>query len=343
MVPALPETPRPLAALLTREIRSGAVAVAKVVRNRESDVHVRMKPFVAQPQKKKIGVLKLLVLAALLVVNALLTRSRQSSLDDLFRAFKDEIAASVEAKLGSLRTTTISEISNHSTGLIRAVAARQDAVNQQFQTQATDIQARSDVLEQSQFEMRRQLDEMRKELYCQERAIPVKDYEDVQVRGRQPGPTVRIANLSEMASKESVNAELTEWLTQAGVAENQYKLIGDSHSKRYVIQMLGNGDAAQRKLRAARRALQRDGQTWRQFGVAAVPGGRAQIFVRLDKSARQIRGVVFIDSIPTITVQTGDAFGSKSRLLWNCSAVTSHGVGQKALPDTFNATFHGVE
>eukprot|EP00959_Pyramimonas_sp_CCMP1952_P184904 3866128-Pyramimonas_sp.AAC.2 len=53
--------------------------------------------------------------------------------------------------------------------------------------------------------------------------------------------------------------------------------------------MLGNSDAAQRKVRAARRALRRDGQNWRQFETYAVPGGRAKIFVGLDKFARQIR------------------------------------------------------
>eukprot|EP00959_Pyramimonas_sp_CCMP1952_P392161 8217587-Pyramimonas_sp.AAC.1 len=148
----------------------------------------------------------------------------------------------------------------------------------------------------------------------------------MQVWDRQPNPTVLIASLSEMASKEKVNAE-------AGVAENQYKLVGDSPSRKYVIQMLGNGDAAQRKVRAARRALKRDAQNWRQFETDAAPGGRAKILVGLDKPARQIRtevqtkrlapfakdqlpnkrikhdrakGIVFIDSIPTITVQTGD-------------------------------------
>eukprot|EP00959_Pyramimonas_sp_CCMP1952_P451914 9461920-Pyramimonas_sp.AAC.1 len=68
-----------------------------------------------------------------------------------------------------------------------------------------------------------------------------------------------------MASKENVVEELTEWLTAAGTTENPYKLVGDSPNKKFVIQMLGNSGAAQRKVRAARRALRRDGQNWRQF------------------------------------------------------------------------------
>eukprot|EP00959_Pyramimonas_sp_CCMP1952_P097376 2035536-Pyramimonas_sp.AAC.1 len=64
------------------------------------------------------------------------------------------------------------------------------------------------------------MEEMRKELHCQERAIPIKDYEDMHVWDRQPDPTVLIASLSELASKEKVNAELAGWLSEAGVAEN---------------------------------------------------------------------------------------------------------------------------
>ncbi|CAK0848942.1 unnamed protein product [Prorocentrum cordatum] len=368
---------RPFAAPLPREIRSGAVAVAKVVRARGNNAdHGQRNQSEVPLRRRRIGALRPLVLVVLLLVNALRIRFKGERTHGLpaqllpLGAFKDEISASVEAKLGSIKTSIISEISNHSTGLVRAVAARQDAVNQHVQVQLTDLQARSDVLEHSQHEMRKQMQEMRKELHCQERAIPIKDYEDMQVWDRQPDPTVLIASLSEMASKEKVNAELSEWLSEAGVAKNQYKLIGDSPSRKYIIQMLGNSDAAQRKVRAARRALKRDAQNWRQFETDAVLGGRAKIFVGLDKSARQIRtevqterlasfvkyqlpnkrikhdrakGIVFIDSIPAITAQTGDSFESKSRLLWNYTAVTSQGVDQKALQDTFNATFNAVE
>eukprot|EP00959_Pyramimonas_sp_CCMP1952_P149310 3124300-Pyramimonas_sp.AAC.1 len=48
----------------------------------------------------------------------------------------------------------------------------------------------------------------------------------MQVWDRQPDPTVLIASPSEMASTEKVVEELTGWLTEAGLTENQYKLIG---------------------------------------------------------------------------------------------------------------------
>ena len=71
----------------------------------------------------------------------------------------------------------------------------------------------------------------------------------------RPNYSILVANTATLASMDAVKTELDTGLKEAGIQDGQYKMVGESPNKRFIIQMSGNGDAAQRKVRAARRAL----------------------------------------------------------------------------------------
>eukprot|EP00959_Pyramimonas_sp_CCMP1952_P329377 6895730-Pyramimonas_sp.AAC.1 len=50
----------------------------------------------------------------------------QADLDDYFEAYKREVAATIDAKFNSIRGAVVKDVTDHTEGLVRAVAARQE-------------------------------------------------------------------------------------------------------------------------------------------------------------------------------------------------------------------------
>ena len=66
----------------------------------------------------------------------------------------------------------------------------------QIQGELLTLRATQDAMDKTQQAMRAQLGEMRKELYIAERAIPIKDYIDLDVWERDPDSSIMVAKVS---------------------------------------------------------------------------------------------------------------------------------------------------
>eukprot|EP00959_Pyramimonas_sp_CCMP1952_P456464 9473200-Pyramimonas_sp.AAC.1 len=93
--------------------------------------------------------------------------------------------------------------------------------------------------------------------------------------------------------------------------------------------MAGDPGAAQRKVRAARRALRSSEGVWKDFSVPATEGGQARVYVGVDKSPKQVRMEVQTKKLAQITKDIHETARVKHdrNKGWGLHRWGAHGVG----------------
>eukprot|EP00959_Pyramimonas_sp_CCMP1952_P082092 1715389-Pyramimonas_sp.AAC.1 len=90
---------------------------------------------------------------------------------------------------------------------------------------------------------------------------------------------------------DAVANVLRPWIQEQNLAANEWNLEGGPTSRRFALRISGATGWASRKVLQALDTLrpQAAGAEWRKFEGLSVTGSRSEIFLGLDKNAKQIK------------------------------------------------------
>ena len=104
----------------------------------------------------------------------------------------------------------------------------------------------------------------------------------------------------DLVTKDSVLESVTEWLTDAGVADAAWSIKSKEKEKRFVVRFKGAAIIAAGLAQRATHALKQDGE-WRNLQATNSDGNRIRLFINPDKnphqnkveiSTRRLRGIL---------------------------------------------------
>ncbi|CAK0797168.1 unnamed protein product [Prorocentrum cordatum] len=114
--------------------------------------------------------------------------------------------------------------------------------------------------------MAAEMDRLKHTLHICEQAAPQSDYADVAGFTREPSRTCFAATAKAAISSSSVKEAVLPWLEAAGFKDDQWQVVGDSPSRRYVVAFKGAPGLASKHVVHAHKALELpDGGGWRKF------------------------------------------------------------------------------
>ena len=141
---------------------------------------------------------------------------------------------------------------------------------------------------QFQEEMREFQAEMRHRMGIAESSTVNNKVLNDDIYNRPLDKTVMFIDAQEDVTKESMLVSVTEWLEDAGVADNSWTLKGKDLDKKFILRFKGAVNIAAGLAQRATQALKVDGE-WRNMEAQNAVDAKIRVYVNTDKNAHQKR------------------------------------------------------
>ena len=212
----------------------------------------------------------------------------ETDIEAILRTFASDIKEDVNKQLSTAMSAMDTAFVGKTTVLLRAHDEIQTRKLDNLQGQVDELKASVSKSESHHLEMQESIRIIQSALSIAEKTVvDAKTFDDEDFN-KQPEFNKLRVGASEAVSRPAIYKTIAEWLANAGVADDQWNLVGGDLGKQFGVLFKGTEGLGARRARKANHCLKRDDGTWIQLETPTPAGGVAKLFIGPDESPKQL-------------------------------------------------------
>ena len=292
-------------------------------------------------------------------------------LSNMFAAFSKSVADDVQKSLAASSKDMEDKLTARVESLVRDYDKTITSRFTEHDKAIIDITTRTDSIENSQNQMRRDLEQLQAALAVAESASAGAASQAARDDSweREPDLTILRVNAAENIAHAAVLSAIESWLDEADIKQEMWELSGDPNgiARNFSIRFIGAPVLAARRARKALAARRTADGAWKPNPKVRSPLGRQlELYVSPDKSPKQLKteqgsrklfrafkaihpqknvhhdkrsGQVSVDWVPCAKLVANSSTENPYTVQWNLTAVQQSQIDKQGIMDSFNS--HG--